>query len=94
MSWHNDLGHLIKEFFQGMAGAFRQTSTDRLEFELHELENVFGLLVLGSFIGIPSPPSGVGLRVLPYMLREILVMNKRVRDLDDMFGEVAGMMDI
>ena len=60
MSWYNDLEHLIKEFFQGMAGAFRQTSTDRLEFELHELENMFGLLVLGSFIGIPSPPSGVG----------------------------------
>lgn len=77
-----------------MMGALRQTSTDRLEFELRELENIFGLLVLGSFIGIPSPPSGVSLRLLPYMLREILVMKNRVRDLDDVFGEVAGMMDI
>ncbi len=75
-------------------GALRQTSTDRLEFELRELENIFGLLVLGSFIGIPNPPSGVSLRLLPYMLREILIMKNRVRDLDDVFGEVAGMMDI
>lgn len=94
MNWYNDFEHVFKEFFQGMGGALRHTSTDRLEFELRELENVFGLLVLGSFIGVPSPPSGVSLRVLPYMLREILVMNRRVRDLDDMFGEVAGMMDI
>lgn len=77
-----------------MMGALRQTSTDRLEFELRELENIFGLLVLGSFIGIPNPPSGVSLRLLPYMLREILIMKNRVRDLDDVFGEVAGMMDI
>lgn len=75
-------------------GALRQTSTDRLEFELRELENIFGLLVLGSFTGIPNPPSGVSLRLLPYMLREILIMKNRVRDLDDVFGEVAGMMDI
>jgi hypothetical protein len=94
MSWYNDVEQLLKEFLQGMAGAFRQTSTDRLEFELRELENVFGLLVLGSFIGVPSPPSGVSLRLLPYMPREMLVMNRRVRDLDDMFGEIAGMMDI
>lgn len=94
MSWHEGIEKLIKEFFQGMMGALRQTSTDRLEFELRELENIFGLLVLGSFIGIPSPPSGVSLRLLPYMLREMLVMKNRVRDLDDVFGEVAGMMDI
>ena len=84
----------FSEFFQGMGQAFKKTSTDRLEFELRELENIFGLLVLGSFIGIPSPPSGVSLRLLPYMSREILVMSKRAQDLDDMFGEIAGLMDI
>lgn len=94
MSWYTDLEAFFKEFFQGMGGALRQTSTDKLEFELHELENVFGLLVLGSFIGVPSPPSSVSLRLLPYMLREMMIMNNRVRDLDDMFGEIAGMMDI
>lgn len=81
-------------FFQGMAQAFRQTSTDRLEFELRELENIFGVLVLGSLVGIPSPPSGLSLRLMPYMLHEMTLMERRVQDLDDMFGEIAGLMDI
>ena len=85
---------LFNEFFQGMGQALRKTSTDRLEFELRELENIFGLLVLGSFIGIPSPPSGISLRLLPYMSREILIMSRRAQDLDDVFGEIAGLMDI
>ena len=77
-----------------MMQALRQTSTDRLEFELREMENIFGLLVLGSFIGIPSPPTGMSLRLMPHMFHEMLIMNRRVRDLDDMFGEIAGFMDI
>ena len=94
MNFHEEVRTLLKEFVQGMGGALRQTSTDRLEFELRELENIFGLLVLGSFIGIPSPPSGISLRLLPYMLREITVMSRRAQNLDDVFGEIAGMMDI
>ncbi|GAK52005.1 hypothetical protein U14_03251 [Candidatus Moduliflexus flocculans] len=84
----------VKEFFPGIMQALRQTSTDRLEFELREMENIFGLLVLGSFIGIPSPPTGISLRLMPHMFHEMLIMNRRVRDLDDMFGEIAGFMDI
>jgi hypothetical protein len=75
-------------------GAFREKSTDILKFELRELENVFGLLIIGSMTGIPSPPPGVCVRLLPHMLREIAVMTGRARDLDDVFGEVAGLMDI
>ncbi|PID57558.1 hypothetical protein CSB45_06940 [candidate division KSB3 bacterium] len=84
----------LREFFQGIGQAFKKTSTDKLEFELRELENMFGVLVLGSFIGIPSPPSGISLRLLPHMSREILIMSERTRDLDDIFGEIAGLMDI
>ncbi len=73
---------------------FREKTTDMLKFELRELENVFGLLVIGSMIGIPSPPPGISMRLLPHMLREISVMTTRARDLDDVFGEVVGMMDI
>ena len=77
-----------------MMQALRQTSTDRLEFELREMENIFGLLVLGSFIGIPSPPTGISLRLLPHMFHELALMHRRARDLDDIFGEMAGLMDI
>ncbi|PIE32897.1 hypothetical protein CSA56_13765 [candidate division KSB3 bacterium] len=80
--------------FLGMRTMFREKTTDMLKFELRELENVFGLLVIGSMIGIPSPPPGISMRLLPHMLREISVMTTRARDLDDVFGEVVGMMDI
>ena len=84
----------IQDIFGGIRGAFREKSTDILRFELRELENVFGLLVIGSMTGIPSPPPGISVRLLPHMLREISVMTTRARDLDDVFGEVAGLMDI
>ena len=29
---------------------------DKIEYELGEMENMFGLIVLGSIIGLPSPP--------------------------------------
>ena len=77
-----------------MAGAFRHNSTSMIEFELRELENLFGLLVLGAMVGIPNLPTGLSLRLLPYMLRELSVMNRRTKDLDDVFGEVAGMFEI
>lgn len=77
-----------------MEGAFKETSTSMLEFELRETENIFGVLVMGSVIGMPSPPTSLSLRLLPYMLRETLIMTKRTKDLDDVFGEVAGMFEI
>lgn len=84
----------IVEFVQGMAGAFRHTSTSVLEFELRELENLFGILVMGSLVGLPTLPTSLTLRLLPYMLRELVVMKRRTRDMDDIFGEVAGMFEI
>ena len=94
MNNHQETLKLIKEFFLGIMGAFRETSTEKLEFELREMENIFGLLVMGSLIGIPSPPTSISLRLLPYMLREMAVMTRRAKDMDDIFGEVAGLFDI
>jgi hypothetical protein len=94
MATQHQLLAFIQEFLQGMEGAFKETSTSMLEFELRETENIFGVLVMGSVIGMPSPPTSLSLRLLPYMLRETLIMTKRTKDLDDVFGEVAGMFEI
>jgi hypothetical protein len=94
MATQHQLLAFIQEFLQGMGGAFKETSTSMLEFELRETENIFGVLVMGSLIGMPSPPTSLSLRLLPYMLRETLIMTKRTKDLDDVFGEVAGMFEI
>ncbi len=84
----------IRAFFTGFADSFRQQSTEYIEFELRELENVFTLILMGSFVGIPSPPTTLVIRLMPHMVREIKVMQQRAVDLDDVFAEVAGMFDI
>ncbi len=72
----------------------KSRGTEYIEVELRELENVFALIVLGSFVGLPSPPTTVSLRLLPHMGRELLIMASVSRRLDDMLGEMAGLFDI
>ncbi len=75
-------------------GSIKSKSTEYIEAELRELENVFALLLLGSLIGLPSPPTSVSLRLLPYLGRELVVMVRVGERLDDMLGEMAGLFEI
>jgi hypothetical protein len=88
---------MLKSFFsllRGILGSFKVRSTEYLEFELRELENIFAILLMGSFVGIPSPPTPIALRVMPYMAREMAVMSKRAETADDMLCEIGGLLDI
>jgi hypothetical protein len=49
---------------------------------------------MGIFSGIPSPPTGIVLRILPHMSREISIMIKRSANLDDVFSETMGTFDV
>ena len=51
---------------------------DVVEWEKSELENIFALLVFGSFIGIPASPSPITLNLLPYMEKELQIMMEKV----------------
>ncbi len=84
----------ISNFLGAIISVFKGRSVEYIEAELRELENVFALIVLGSFIGLPSPPSTISLRLLPYMGKELLVMSRVSERLDDMLGEMAGLFDI
>ncbi|MBE9514429.1 MAG: hypothetical protein IMY83_05315 [Chloroflexi bacterium] len=77
----------LKDFGRGL----RSKSTDYVGFELREMENIFSLLLVGSFVGIPSPPSNISIRVMPYVIREMYVMNRRAGDMDDISGEIFGL---
>ncbi len=46
----------VRAFLKGFGSSFKDQSTEYIEFEERELENVFALLLMGSFVGIPSPP--------------------------------------
>ncbi len=84
----------LKAFFKGFFSAFKAQSTEYLEFEERELENVFALVLMGSFVGIPSPPTTLVIRLMPHMVREIYVMQRRAEEMDDIFGEIAAMFEI
>ncbi|MEA3253381.1 MAG: hypothetical protein U9Q17_00355 [Chloroflexota bacterium] len=81
----------VWEFLQGFGGGLKSRSTEYIGFELREMENIFSLLLIGSFLGIPSPPSDLSVRLLPYIGREMYVMGRRAGDMDDISGEVFGL---
>ena len=85
---------LLKKIFKGLDIGLREVSTSLIEKELEETENIFALLTMGSFAGIPSPPTGIILRILPYMKREVYVMIARSKNLDDNLAEIAGIFSI
>ena len=62
--------------------------------EVAELRNIFALLLLGSFVGLPSPPSFLAVELLPFMEKELQVLDRRARDACDMLAEMCGMLGI
>lgn len=77
----------ISCIFSDFVRGFLSKSTDAIEAELKEMENAFALITTGAMSGIPAPPSYIGLRLLPYMEREITVMLSRSSSLDDQLAQ-------
>jgi hypothetical protein len=69
---------LIRDKKQLLTDSMRHQAVDVLEWETAELENIFALLVFGSFIGIPATPSAITLNLLPHMEKELLLMIEKV----------------
>ncbi len=84
----------VKIFFSAMDQSHRAKVTSMTEFEQKELENLFVLLLMGSFMGVPSPPSFVSAELLPHLEHEIKVLNDRAKDSFDTLAEMAGTFDI
>jgi hypothetical protein len=56
----------------------RSKVVETIEYEVQEMENIFGVLVLGSFIGMPSPPMQISLDLMPLMEKELILMLEKV----------------
>ena len=72
----------------------REKASSMLEFELKELENIFSLLILGGFVGMPSPPVPIAIEMLPYMERELVIMLARTDMAQDPIGSLVGLLDV
>ncbi|HIP65814.1 MAG TPA: hypothetical protein EYH08_04760 [Pyrodictium sp.] len=75
-------------------GYLQEQATEYIEAELRELENVFAVVVLGSLIGLPTPITPIAVKLAPYMLPELAAMTSIGSKLDDLLGEIAGLVEI
>ncbi|BDC35964.1 MAG: hypothetical protein EF806_03640 [Candidatus Methanoliparum thermophilum] len=76
-------------FFKFLPKLLQENATNVVSFELEELENLFALMLFGNFVGIPLTPVSLSLELLPYLGKEIEVMNKRTFELDDMLCRIG-----
>ncbi len=90
----SSLLHFCKKLFSDMDNARRESLVSLTCVELQEMENIFTLLILGSFVGLPSPPTFLSVELLPYMERELEILNRRAEDSSDMLAEMVGMLGI
>jgi hypothetical protein len=72
----------------------RGKAVDTIEYEIEELDNIFGILVLGTFLGIPSPPVHVSLELLPLMAKELDLMLDRITTAHDALGDLFSVLSI
>jgi hypothetical protein len=84
----------IDRFFSGFRAAHREKVVALTCVELNELENIFALLLLGSFVGFPAPPTFLSVELLPFMEREISVLHQRAEDACDMLAQMVGTLGI
>lgn len=68
----------IQEKLRLVNNILRHQSTNLLEWEAEELENIFSLLVLGTIIGLPTAPTHLSLELLPLMETDLIKMLDKV----------------
>ncbi|MFP4151949.1 MAG: hypothetical protein ACOC2V_04580 [Alkalispirochaeta sp.] len=84
---------LVRALVRGIDQGQRERVVALTNYEARELENMFVLLLLGSFAGMPSPPSFIAVELLPYLEREIKVLNRRAENSSDALAEIMGTLD-
>lgn len=84
----------IKKIWRIYDDTAKAKLSDTLEWEALELENIFGLLVLGSLVGLPSPPMQITLDLLPHMERELLIMLHKVDTASAPLSDLLSIFDI
>jgi len=89
-SFSEKMKHILEGFLTG-----RKESVIALTCkEVQELENIFSLLLLGSFVGFPAPPTFLAVELLPYMEREMQVLQYRADTSSDMLAELCGILGV
>jgi len=84
----------LREILACLDTSHRESAIALTVMEMQELENIFALLLLGSFVGMPSPPTFLAVELLPHMEKELQILNRRAKDACDMLAEMCGSLGI
>lgn len=84
----------LAEIMETVVKIHRNKATDMLAFEVTERENIFVVLLLGSFVGLPAPPTVFAIELLPYLEKELQVMFSRNDFSQDPLGSLMGMLNV
>lgn len=93
----NGLNRFKRDMISALCGidqVMRSKSVATIKFEVEELDNIFALLVLGAFIGIPSPPIHVTTELLPFMEDDLCLMIDKVTTAYDPLGNLFSVFQI
>lgn len=84
----------IKNFISGIEYIHRDQIVSHTVWEERELENIFTLLLMGSFSGIPAPPAFLSAELLPLISHELKIFNERAESSFDTLAEMTGVLGI
>jgi hypothetical protein len=88
------LKNKLISFLQTSEEVARGTAVKTIETELEELEHIFGILVLGSYVGMPSPPVHISLDLMPEMERELIMMMEKIDTANEPLAQLFSTLDI
>jgi len=88
------LSHKLVSAYKVYEEAAKDKATETLEIEINEMENIFSLLVLGSFVGLPAPPMQITLDLLPDMEKQFQIMLNKVEMANSPISDLLSTFDI
>ena len=94
MNFTARLKNSLLEFWRTGDRVGRGKAVECIETELEELENIFGVLVLGSFVGLPSPPMQISLDLMPYLEKELILMTEKVDTANEPISQLFSVFNI
>ena len=72
----------------------REKAVSTIENELAEIEHAFAILVLGAFVGLPSPPMQITLDLLPDMEKELMLLFRKTETANEPLSTLFSIFDV
>jgi hypothetical protein len=84
----------LAEVWRVADGVARGKAVEITEYETEEMGHVFSIIVLGSFIGLPSPPMQISLDLMPLMEKDLILMIEKVDTAHEPISDLFSVLDI